>query len=145
VNVNRFLLSTLLRLHPEAWDAIIPHSPPVAQGVRFGRSLVQLVRIADRLGQPVRPMAEWADNGDLLDDLGDDSAVAALIARLLGHGGGPVVDDEVRPSWRNEVLAGVALGLASGGAVVDSNAFLGEVFRAAVGGVSDVDLRRTAA
>lgn len=144
MDVNRFLLSTLLRLHPEAWDAIIPHSPSIAQGARFGRSLVQLVRIADRLGQPVRPMAEWADNGDLLDDLGDDSAVAALIARLLGHDG-PVVDDEIKPSWRNEVLAGVALGLASGGSVVDSNAFLNEVFRAAVGGVSDVDLRRTAA
>ncbi|MEZ0577683.1 hypothetical protein [Nocardioides sp. MH1] len=144
MDVNRYLLSTLLRLHPEAWDAVIPHSIFVAKGVRFGKSLVELAAIADRIGQPVRPMAEWSDTGDLLDDLGDDSAIAALIAKLLAHPG-PVVDDEIKPHWRNEVLAGVALGLASGGAAVDSNAFLSEVFAAAVSGVSAVDVRRTAA
>ncbi|KAA1420288.1 hypothetical protein F0U44_07690 [Nocardioides humilatus] len=144
MDVNRYLLSTLLRLHPEAWDAIIPHSIFVAKGVRFGKSLVELAVMSNRLGQPVRPMAEWTDNGDLLDDLGDDSAIAALIAKLLANPG-PVVDEEIKPHWRNEVLAGVALGLASGGALVDSNQFLSEVFSAAVSGVSDVDVRRQAA
>jgi len=146
VAINRTLLSIIGSLNPAAYDALFPHGPVIAQGVRFGKSLAQLAFVADKLDVPVRPMAEWSnDPGALLDDLGDDSAIAALIAQLLA-GGVPVPDDEPKPHYRNELLAGVALGIASAGSFVDSNAFLSEVFDAVVGGVADVrSARRTAA
>jgi len=145
VAINRTLLSIIARLNPEAIDALIPHGPPIAVGVRFGRSLVHLAFVADKLGQPVRPMAEWADPGTDLDDLGSDAAIAALIAQLLG-GGVPVPDDEPKPHWRDELLAGVALGLASAGSTLDENEFLSTVFDAVVAGIDDAgSVRRTAA
>ncbi len=162
MDINRILLSIILDRIPEAADAFWPHGPrvsnaldlvalnpqplpPVDQGIRFGRSLVQLAFVAEKLGQPVTPLAEWSD-GDVLDNLGAPNPVlAALIAELLKHGG-PVPDDEPKPHWKNEVLAGVVLGLASAGAVVDSNEFLRTAFESAVAGVSDPgEVRRTAA
>ena len=136
VDINRILLTTLLDRIPEAWDAVIPHGhrvasildlvalnpqplPPVDQGIRFGRSLVQLAFVAEKIGQPVTPLAEWS-NDDVLDNLGAPNPVlAALIAELIKHGG-PVPDDEPKPHWKNEVLAGVALGLATAGDAVET-------------------------
>ena len=133
---NRTLLSIIGRLNPAAWDALIPHGPAVAAGFRFGRSLVNVAFVADALGQPVRALAEWGDPATDLDDLGSDAAIAALIAQVVG-GGLPVQDDEPKPHWRDDLLAGVALGLASGGATVDRHAFLAETFDAVVGALSD--------
>ena len=142
---NRTLLSIIGSLNPAAYDALFPHGPAIAQGVRFGKSLAQLAFTADKLGVQVRPLADWNSTGDLLDDLGDDSAIAALIAKLL-EGGVPAPDDKPKPHYRNELLAGVALGIASAGSFVDGNVFLSEVFDAVVDGVNDVRApRRTAA
>ncbi len=162
MDINRILLSIILDRSPAAIDALIPHShrvpsvldqvalnpqplPPVDQGIRFGRSLVQLAFVADKLGQPVTPLVEWSDD-DVLDNLGAPNAVlAALIAELLKHGG-PVPDPEPHPDWKNEVLSGVALGIATAGNVVDTNEFLRSAFESAVAGVADVRrVRRTAA
>lgn len=144
--INRTLLSIIARLDPAALDALIPHGPPIAVGVRFGKSLVHGAFVADMLGQRVRPMSEWADPGSDLDDLGSDAAIAALIAALIEGGGVPVPDDEPKPHERDELLAGVALGLASAGPALDRNEFLSTVFDAVVGGIADVRaIRRTAA
>ena len=161
VDINRILLTTLLDRIPAAWDAVIPHGhrvtslldlvalnpqplPPVAQGVSFGRSLVQLAFVAEKIGQPVTPLAEWS-NDDVLDNLGAPNPVlAALIAELIKHGG-PVPDDEPKPHWKNEVLAGVALGIATAGDAVDTNEFLRTAFESAVAGVVDVRQVRRAA
>jgi hypothetical protein len=162
VDINRILLTILLDRIPQAADAIWPHGPrvanqidlvalnpqplpPVDQGIRFGRSLVQLAFVSEKLGQPVTPLAEWSDD-DVLDNLGAPNAVlAALIAELLKHGG-PVPDPEPHPDWKNEVLSGVALGIATAGDVVETNEFLRSAFESAVAGVADVGrVRRTAA
>jgi hypothetical protein len=144
VAINRTLLSIIGSLDPAAYDALFPHGPVIARGVRFGKSLAQLAFTADKLGVQVRPLADWNSTGDPGDGLGDDSAIAALIAKLL-EGGVLAPDDEPKPHYRNELLAGVALGIASVGAFVDSNAFLSEVFDAVVGGVGDVRVSRDAA
>ncbi|MDZ5619184.1 hypothetical protein SFC88_00010 [Nocardioides sp. HM23] len=141
---NRTLLSIIGSLNPAAYDALFPHGPVISQGIRFGRSLAQLAFVADKLDVAVRPMAQWTDPGDFRDDLGDDSAIAALVAKLL-QGGVPAPDDEPKPHYRNELLAGVALGIASAGALVDRNPFLSEVFDAVVGGITDVRSTRSAA
>ncbi len=161
MDINRILLTTLLDRIPAAWDAVIPHGhrvtsildlvalnpqplPPVAQGVSFGRSLVQLAFVAEKIGQPVTPLAEWS-NDDVLDNLGAPNPVlSALIAELIKHGG-PVPDDEPKPHWKNEVLAGVALGIATAGDAVDTNEFLRTAFESAVAGVVDVRQGRRAA
>ncbi|HWJ81784.1 MAG TPA: hypothetical protein VNS55_06070 [Nocardioides sp.] len=162
MDVNRILLSIILDRFPGAADALIPHGPPVASridlaalnpqplppvdaGIGFGRSLVQLAFVAEKLGQEVAPLSTWADD-EVLDNLGAPNPVlAALIAELLKHGG-PVPDDGPNPNWKNEALAGVALGIASAGAVAESNAFLREAFQAAVAGVAEAAaVRRTAA
>ncbi len=162
MDINRILLSIILDRFPEAADAIWPHGPrvanrfdlvalnpqplpPVDQGIRFGQSLVQLAFVSEKLGQPVMPLADWS-NDDVLDSLGAPNPVlAALIAELIKHGG-PVPDDEPKPHWKNEVLAGVALGLATAGDAVETNEFLRTAFESAVAGVADQrQVRRTAA
>lgn len=162
MDINRILLSIILDRFPEAADAIWPHGPkvasqidlaalnpqplpPVDTGIRFGRSLVQLAFVAEKLGQPVAPLAEWSTE-DVLDNLGAPNPVlSALIAELLKHGG-PVPDDEPKPHWKNEVLAGVALGVASAGGAVETNEFLRSAFESAVAGIADArQVRRSAA
>ena len=162
MDINRILLSIILDRNPAAIDALIPHShrvasvldqvalnpqplPPVDLGIRFGRSLVQLAFVSEKLGQPITPLADWS-NDDVLDNLGAPNPVlAALIAELIKHGG-PVPDDEPKPHWKNEVLSGVALGLATAGDTVDTNEFLRTAFESAVAGVADVrQVRRSAA
>ena len=169
MDINRILLSIILDRFPEAADAIWPHGPrvanrfdvasrvdlvalnpqplpPVAQGIRFGQSLVQLAFVSEKLGQKVTPLAEWS-NDDVLDNLGAPNAVlAALIAELIKHGGPVPPDDEPKPHWKNEVLSGVALGIATAGDVAETNEFLRTAFESAVAGVADLrQVRRTAA
>ncbi|RHW22423.1 hypothetical protein D0Z08_31440 [Nocardioides immobilis] len=160
--INRTLLSIIARLNPRAIDGLIPHGPvlssnldlvalnpqplpPIDEGIRFGRSLVHLAFVADKLGQEVAPIARWSE-GEGLDPLGEPNPVlAALIAEWV-KAGKPFPEPEPQPDWRNEVLAGIALGIASAGAVADSNAFLRDAFETAVTGVGDArDVRRTAA
>ncbi len=162
MDINRILLSIILDRFPQAADAIWPHGPrvanrfdsvalnpqplpPVDQGIRFGQSLVQLAFVSEKLGQPVMPLADWS-NDEVLDSLGAPNPVlAALIAELLKHGG-PVPDDEPKPHWKNEVLSGVVLGLATAGNAVETNEFLRTSFESAVAGIADERrVRRTAA
>ncbi len=161
MDINRILLSIILDRNPAAIEALIPHShrssvldqvalnpqplPPVDLGFRFGRQLVELAFVAEKLRQPVTPLADWS-NDDVLDSLGAPNPVlAALIAELTKHGG-PVPDDEPKPHWKNEALAGVALGLATAGDVVETNEFLKKAFDVAVAGIADTRaVRRSAA
>lgn len=161
MDINRKLLTILIDRIPEAWDAIIPHGPrwasfldevalnpqplpPVDAGVSFGRSLVQLAFMADKLGQELAPLKTWSDV-DVLDNLGAPNPVLAALIAELRRRGGPVPDDEPKPHWKNEVLAGVALGIASAGDLAESDVFLREAFELAVAGVAEVEgVRRIA-
>lgn len=165
MDVNRFLVSIILKWHPEAADAIWPHGPaiadeldlvalnpqplpPVDAGIRFGRMLTQLDFAADKVGRPVKPLADWSTiDGHELDDLGRPNPVlAALLAWLTAGGRLPVPDDEPRPHWKSELLAGVVIGLVASGNALDSSAFLQDAFETAIAGIGEpADVRRTTA
>jgi hypothetical protein len=147
MNSNLTFLSVVARHIPALYDVLFPHGPaqgigpvrgaevalnpqplpPAEAGIRFASSLVELDGFADKLGQEVKPIADWDDP---IDTLGaPNAAVAALIAWLVRHGY-PVPPDP-EPDWYREASVGVLLGLARAGEAVERSQFLGDVFEQA--------------
>lgn len=111
--------------------------PPGPPDEMFGRHLVQMAYLADTLGLELRPLDEWStyDDGEL-DTMGrPDPRLAAFLHWLRVHGWRwpwpPPPDPREGPQpdpWRTDVqqnlLAGIALGIASAGSFAESNRFL---------------------
>jgi hypothetical protein len=101
-----------------------PGPPPETYGAVVGRELVKLAWQAEKLGQPVMPLADWED----------DPCPTYPKKPTLPPWLPPVPDPN--PAWLTGYHLGLACALAVGGAGARESAFMGEVFERATQALS---------
>jgi hypothetical protein len=106
-----------------------PGPPPETYGAVVGRELVKLAWEADKLGQQVKPLADWED----------DPCPTYPKKPKLPPWLPPVPDPN--PAWLDGYHLGLACALAVGGAGIRESAFMGEVFERATSALSGMSSR----
>ena len=110
-----------------------PGPPPETYGAVVGRELVKLHWQSEKLGQAIKPLADWED-----DPCPTYPGKPALPPWL------PPVPDP-NPAWLDGYYLGLACALAVGGAGAAETAFVGEAFERATRALGGFDTARPAA